>query len=82
MKVSFILNSGDKFTLQAWGAAATTFSTGSTVIVEKLPVAQGGGGKAGEEQRWINVKPIPKRHPSRKSSLRISRMSTKKGDRK
>jgi hypothetical protein len=82
MKVSFILNSGDKFTLQAWGAATTTFSTGSTLIVEKLPVAQGGGGERREEQRWINVKPIPKRHPSRKSSLRISRMSTKKGNRK
>jgi hypothetical protein len=80
MKVSFILSNGDRFILQAWGSA-TTFSTGSTLIVEKLPVAQGGGG-AREEQRWINVKPIPKRHPSRKSSLRISRMSTKKGDRK
>jgi hypothetical protein len=81
MKVSFILSNGDRFILQAWGSA-TPFLAGSTVIVEKLPVAQGGGGKAGEEQRWINVKPIPKRHPSRKSSLRISRMSTKKGGRK
>jgi len=81
MKVSFILSNGDRFILQAWGSA-TPFLAGSTVIVEKLPVAQGGGGKTGEEQRWINVKPIPKRHPSRKSSLRISRMSTKKGDRK
>ena len=82
MKASFILNSGDKFILQAWATTATEFLTGSTLIVEKLPVAQGGGGSRSEDQRWINVKPIPKRHPSRKSSLRISRMSTKKESRK
>ena len=82
MKASFILNSGDKFILQAWATTATEFLTGSTLIVEKLPVAQGGGGSRSEDQRWINVKPIPKRHPSRKSSLRMSRMSTKKESRK
>jgi len=81
MKVSFIMSPGDQFIIQGWGPI-TGFGPGSIITVEKLPVAQGGGGKAGEEQRWINVKPIPKRHPSRKSSLRISRMSTKKGDRK
>jgi hypothetical protein len=76
MKVSFIMSTGDKFILQAWGNTVA-FTNGSVIVVEKLPVAQGGGG-----QRWISVKPIPKRHPSRKSSLRISRVSTKKGDRK
>jgi hypothetical protein len=80
MKVSFILNNGDKFILQAWATAATSFITGSTVVVEKLPVAQGGGGQL--DHRWVNVHPIPKRHPSRKSSLRISKSSTKKGNRK
>jgi hypothetical protein len=77
MKTSFILNSGDTFLLQGWAAAATSFAQGSLVIVEKLPVAQGGGG-----QRWVNIQPIPKRHPSRKSSLRISKSSTKKTNRK
>jgi hypothetical protein len=78
MKLSFLLNSGDSFLLQASGGTSSnvTLDSGS-VVVEKLPVAQGGGG-----QRWVTVKPIPKRHPSRKSSLRISRVSTKKGDRK
>jgi hypothetical protein len=80
MKVSFILNSGDIFILQAWSSAATPFLTGSTLVVEKLPVAQGGGGQP--DHRWVNVHPIPKRHPSRKSSLRITKNSTKKGNRK
>ena len=77
MKTSFILNAGDYFILQAWGPASANFTTLSNVIVEKLPVAQGGGA-----QRWVNIQPIPKRHPTRKSSLRVSRVSTKKGGRR
>jgi hypothetical protein len=73
MKLSLLLNTGDSFVIQASG---TTLESGN-IVVEKLPVAQGGGG-----ERWVSVKPIPKRHPSRKSSLRISRLSTKKGSRK
>ena len=79
MKITFLMNSGDKFVFSGYGlnGASASLSAGSTIAVEKLPVAQGGGG-----QRWVNVHPIPKRHPSRKSSLRISRVSTKKGGRK
>ena len=79
MKVSFIMSSGDQFIIQGWGPIAS-FAAGSSIIVEKLPVAQGGGGQL--DHRWVNVHPIPKRHPSRKSSLRISKSSTKKGNRK
>ena len=54
MKVSFILNTGDIFILQAWAPlGATPFLSGSTVVVEKLPVAQGGGGQP--DHRWVNV---------------------------
>jgi hypothetical protein len=74
MKTSFILNPGDYFILQAWGSVVS-FTTGSTVVVEKLPVAQGGG------NRYISVTPIPKAH-TRKSSLHVRRASTKKGGRR
>jgi hypothetical protein len=81
MKASLILTHLDRFVLQAWSNGVANAPLTGSLVIDKLPVAQGGGGEP-QAQRWVTVKPIPKRHPSRKSSLRISRVSTKKWDRK
>jgi len=76
-KFSFIMNSGDSFVLQGYGATLTTTSWAGSIIVEKLPVAQGGGG------RRVPVSPI--RKLPKRISLKVrksSRIYTKKGAKK
>jgi len=79
MKDSFLMNHLDSFILQLWG---TNGNFSGTLVVEKMPVASGGAQDGGSLYKSIKVYAIPKRHPSRKSSLRICRTSTKKGHRK
>ena len=75
-KFSFILNNGDSFILQGYGnslSATTVF--GGSLIVEKLPVAQGG-------RRRVPVSPIRKLPKYNSLKLRKSGKSkvyTKKG---
>jgi hypothetical protein len=77
-KFSFIMNSGDSFLLQAYGGSTQTTGTWrGSIIVEKFPVAQGGGG------RRVPVSPI--RKLPKRISLKVrksSRIYTKKGAKK
>jgi hypothetical protein len=70
-KFSFIMNTGDSFLLQGYGGATqTTTSWGGSIIVEKLPVAQGGG-------RRVRISPI-RRISKRKSSRNYTKKGAKK----
>jgi hypothetical protein len=76
-KFSFMMNTGDSFLLQGYGTSQTTTGWGGSIIVEKLPVAQGGGG------RRVPVSPI--RKLPKRTSLKVrksSRIYTKKGGKK
>ena len=76
-KFSFILNSGDSFVLQAYGTSQSLTSWAGSIIVEKLPVAQGGGG------RRVAVTPVQKRRKFNSLKVRkASRVYTKKGAKK
>jgi hypothetical protein len=76
-KFSFILNSGDSYVLQAYGTGQSVTSWAGSIIVEKLPVAQGGGG------RRVPVTPIQKRRKFNSLKVRkASRVYTKKGAKK
>ena len=77
-KFSFIMNSGDSFVLQAYGGATQSLTSwAGSIIVEKLPVAQGGGG------RRVPVTPIQKRRKFNSLKVRkASRVYTKKGAKK
>jgi hypothetical protein len=75
-KISFILNSTDSFVIQAYGNLGESGTWSGTMIIEKLPVAQGGG-------RRIPVSPIQKRRKFNSLKVRkASRVYTKKGGKK
>jgi hypothetical protein len=75
---SFILNSGDSFLIQGYGTSQSTSSWAGSIIIEKLPVAQGGGGG-----RRATVTPIQKRRKFNSLKVRkASRVYTKKGAKK
>lgn len=81
MKVSFLMTHLDSFILQMWTSSTGTLT--GTLVVEKLPVASGGGQEGGGSSglyRNIQVYPIPKR--GKHKSLRVRKASTKAGTKK
>jgi DNA-binding beta-propeller fold protein YncE len=80
-ELSFVMNHNDTFAIQMWGPNTTTTSWGGSMLLEKAPMIQGGGGRS------VPVPPIPKLH--KRSSIRIRKSSdtttkkptTKKSDR-
>jgi hypothetical protein len=79
MKVSFLMTHLDSFIVQMYGTAGTL---SGTLVIEKLPVASGGGQEGGGSglYRNIQVYPIPKR--GKHNSLRVRKASTKAGTKK